>query len=529
MYIPSGELVIILKDNKIFITVCKLFKSLNFRLFVTFFVLGWIPALIVSNVFLNAYYERAIAVRTTDVQNQCKIISNQIVSSDYLNSNTSDTILGELSLISSLYDGRILIIDQDLKVITDTYNLEASKTMIVEEVISCFKTGTSVHVVSGRFIEVAVPIQRVIDETAGTTETLGVILVSASLDAITDNREVLQDSVGLILTIALVMILLLAVVLSNMFVHPFRRLTKKINAVTAEHIEDDIVEKSYTETEQIAGAFNQLLGKIKILDESRQEFVSNVSHELKTPLTSMKVLADSLVQMPDVPVEYYREFMEDISAEIDRENAIIADLLTMVKLDKTQAEMNIQPHNINELLDKVIFDNKPAAIIVIDEATDELYNVMAQLTMSTEVIEAQTYVCGDKKLHRFSPFKDEVITDLSSDIEADELDTIVVPAREDGFNEEFVKNNRWFAIRISSTMLDKIKYVAAYQVAPVSGITHLAEVDRIEKYKVFFKYGTTKKISKISLGKKKGMAPQSPRYSSYKTIVTAKTLDDLWD
>lgn len=191
--------------------------------------------------------------------------------------------------------------------------------------------------------------------------------------------------------------------------------------------------------------------------------------------------------------------------------------------------------NINELLDKVIFDNKPAAIIVIDEATDELYNVMAQLTMSTEVIEAQTYVCGDKKLHRFSPFKDEVITDLSPDIDADELDTIVVPAREDGFNEEFLKNNRWFAIRISSAMIDKIKYIAAYQVAPVSGITHIAEVDRIEKYKdtnkyiVFFKNETTKKISKISLGKKKGMAPQAPRYSSHETILTAKTLDDLWD
>ena len=327
----------------------------------TFFVLGWIPALIVSNVFLNAYYERAIAVRTTDVQNQCKIISNQIVASDYLNSNSSDTILGELSLISSLYDGRIMIIDQDLRVITDTYNLEASKTMIVEEVIRCFKTGTSVHVVSGRFIEVAVPIQKILDEAAGTTETIGVILVSASLDAITDNREVLRDSVSLILTIALVMTILLAVVLSNLFVHPFRRLTKKINAVTAEHIEDDIVEKSYTETEQIADAFNQLLGKIKLLDESRQEFVSNVSHELKTPLTSMKVLADSLIQMPDVPVEYYREFMEDISAEIDRENAIIADLLTMVKLDKTQAEMNIQSHNINELLELILKRLRPIA------------------------------------------------------------------------------------------------------------------------------------------------------------------------
>ena len=327
----------------------------------SFFLLGWVPAAIASGVFLDTYYERAIAVRTTDVQNQCKIISNQIVASDYLDSNKSEAISGELSLISSLYDGRILIIDQDLRVITDTYNLEASKTMIVEEVIRCFKTGTSVHMVSGRFIEVAVPIQRVIDESAGTTETVGVILVSASLDAIMDNRAVLKDSLSLILTIIFVMMILISAVLSVLFVHPFKRMTRKIKAVTAEHIEDDISENSYTETEQIADAFNQLLGKIKLLDESRQEFVSNVSHELKTPLTSMKVLADSLVQMPDVPVEYYREFMEDISKEIDRENDIIADLLTMVKLDKTQAEMNIQPHNMNELLELILKRLRPIA------------------------------------------------------------------------------------------------------------------------------------------------------------------------
>lgn len=327
----------------------------------TLFVLGVLPAVIVSNVFLNAYYERAIAVRTTDVQNQCKIISNQIVASDYLSSNQSDTIQGELSLISSLYDGRIMIIDQDLRVVTDTYNMEASKTMIVEEVIRCFKTGTSVHMVSGRFIEVAVPIQRVIDENAGTTETLGVILVSASLDSITDNRAVLSDSVGLILTITMIVMILVASILAVAFVHPFKRLTKKMKAVTAEHMEDEIQENAYAETMQMADAFNQLKARLKNLDESRQEFVSNVSHELKTPLTSMKVLADSLIQMSDAPVEFYREFMEDISAEIDRENTIIADLLTMVKLDKTQAEMNIQAHNINELLELILKRLKPIA------------------------------------------------------------------------------------------------------------------------------------------------------------------------
>lgn len=204
-------------------------------------------------------------------------------------------------------------------------------------------------------------------------------------------------------------------------------------------------------------------------------------------------------------------------------DAKIADFLKKSKYD-----------NINELLDKVVFDNKPAAIIIIDQATEELYNVLNQLTMATEVIETQTYVSGDKKLYRFTPFKDDVLADLSANEDADELDTIVVPARDDGFKEEFLTNNCWYAIRISAAMLDKIKYIAAYQVAPVSGITCVAEVARIEKYKdtnkyiAYFKPDSVRKISKIGLGKKKGQAPQSPKYSSYKLISTAKTLDDLW-
>ena len=192
-------------------------------------------------------------------------------------------------------------------------------------------------------------------------------------------------------------------------------------------------------------------------------------------------------------------------------------------------------NNINELLDRVIFDNKPAAIIVIDEASEELYKVLGQLTMDTDVVEVQTYINGDVKLHRFTPFNDVVISDLPQSEDADELDTIVVPAREDGFKEEFLQNNRWFVIRISSVMINKIKYIAAYQVAPISGITYVAEVERIEKYKdtnkyiVFFKTGTLKQVNRIGLGNKKGCAPQAPRYASLKNIFSAKTLDDLWN
>lgn len=190
--------------------------------------------------------------------------------------------------------------------------------------------------------------------------------------------------------------------------------------------------------------------------------------------------------------------------------------------------------NVNEMLDQVIFDKRPSAIVIIDEATEELNRVMAQLTMATEVIEAQTYICGERKLHRFTPFKDDLLDDLPAIEDADQLDTIVVPAREEGFHDEFIKNKRWYAVRISSAMIDKIKYVAAYQVAPVSAITYMAEVARIEKFEdsnkyiIYFKEGTLKKISAVELGEKRALAPQAPRYSAYSTILNATTMDDIW-
>ena len=104
-----------------------------------------------------------------------------------------------------------------------------------------------------------------------------------------------------------------------------------------------------------------MLTRVRTLDDSRQEFVSNVSHELKTPLASMKVLADSLNGQEGVPVELYQEFMQDITSEIDRENQIITDLLSLVKMDKKVADLNITQVNINEQLEQLLKRLHPIA------------------------------------------------------------------------------------------------------------------------------------------------------------------------
>ena len=75
----------------------------------------------------------------------------------------------------------------------------------------------------------------------------------------------------------------------------------------------------------------------------------------------MKVLSDSLLAQDDVPVELYKEFMGDIAEEIERESKIINDLLSLVKMDKTSANLNIQQENINELVEHILKRLRPIA------------------------------------------------------------------------------------------------------------------------------------------------------------------------
>ena len=122
-----------------------------------------------------------------------------------------------------------------------------------------------------------------------------------------------------------------------------------------------IADLDYTEIREIADDFNNIMDRANETDQSRAEFVSNVSHELKTPITSIKVLAESLNTQENVPLEVYQEFMQDIVSEIDRESKIIEDLLTLVRMDKSAATLNISSVNMNELLEMTLKRLKPLA------------------------------------------------------------------------------------------------------------------------------------------------------------------------
>ena len=332
-------------------------KSLRFQIFLLLLIFGIVPGFFLRAGLLSAYEHRAVEVQTSDITGQAQLLATQIASSNYLSDQLEENISVQLDQMSTMYDGRILLVDASFTVVEDNYQLDEGKVILLPDVIRAYRGETvQTYDRDNHYIEVILPI---IDQH--TSGTRGVLMVSESTDSMELNRGYLKQWALLIQLLIGVMVIVIGCSVSVVMTKPLKRLAKSVRDVHDGYENDFKGIDTYTETAAISAACHGMLRRLQILDETRQEFVSNVSHELKTPLASMKVLADSLIGQEDVPVEFYREFMTDIGEEIDRENKIINDLLSLVKMDKTSANVNISSVNINELMELIMKRLRPIA------------------------------------------------------------------------------------------------------------------------------------------------------------------------
>lgn len=217
---------------------------------------------------------------------------------------------------------------------------------------------------------------------------------------------------------------------------------------------------------------------------------------------------------------------------------VIKEALQKIKSSWSKCEAFAKKNgyeNVDYLLESIIHKKDSFnAMLIIDELSEELETVLiSRFRFPVEILTLKRFKSNTGNvLYDFEPFLYEVKSEVTK-VEVAEIDTIVVPAREDGFNDVFIGENSWYSIRLNSSMIPKIKYIAAYQVSPISAITHIAEVANIEQYQDTNKYilyfnGNAKKIKSVKLGKTKGKAPQSSRYTSRDRILKAKSMDEVF-
>lgn len=317
--------------------------------------MGILPMLVMEHGVLSTYRQSVLKNKIIDIQSQLNQIARKIGSANSYIDEKTPIYQEDITLLSDVYDGRILVVNSQMRIVYDTYVFEEGKTLISGSVIDGLlgRKGNEVRNENGIY-EITIPIHD------NGNHVIGVFLVNINQSDLLVTFLETSGELYVIRILLMLAVCVIAFIFSGMLVKPIEALTSSIRRFS-EGYHEHVPVVGYSEIAELSGAFNKLFGKMTELDESRQEFVSNVSHELKTPITSIKVLADSLNAQKDAPVELYREFMADIAEEIDREKKIINDLLTLVRLDKTTAALNIERVNINELVEAVLKRLSPIA------------------------------------------------------------------------------------------------------------------------------------------------------------------------
>ncbi len=192
-------------------------------------------------------------------------------------------------------------------------------------------------------------------------EIIGAVLYASSIQDVVDATNRLQISTFWIFIFACGVIIVSSLLTTNLITKPIKKLTDVAIRISNGDLSQRARIKGRSEIAEMAQTFDMMCGKLQNMDQQRSEFVSDASHELKTPLASMKILVESMLYQDNVPEEVYKDFLSDVNGEIDRMNRLITDLLLISKMDSDIVTINLEKVPISTLVKKCVTALAPIA------------------------------------------------------------------------------------------------------------------------------------------------------------------------
>lgn len=379
-FIRSGAQVIILTTmNRSRRFFNKL--SISVIIFLLLFLVGLGGCLFVSGNLYHTWRKEILndsSVRL--LKEHSEAIANRIEATEFTRKPDDESVISELCDLALLFGGRAVVCNEELRVVYDTAQTDIGRYMLFDDAVRAIN-GDSVHTVfeeeeTGMLL---IPIPGMMRNAPN-----GVLCYVFPMK---EQMKLLHSTRNRVVSLCVIF----SVFLIGFGIFACTRIAKPMNHLAKAMLHpydngqnDPIdVRVGYREIGEIMDNANHMISRLNEADKTRREFVSNVSHELKTPMSSIKVLADSLLMQDNsIPEETYREFLTDIHEEIDRENLIINDLLTLVSMEGKENPLNLSKTHVNKLLEvvlnrvlpiakdnniEVIFDNYRDVYAEIDE------------------------------------------------------------------------------------------------------------------------------------------------------------------
>ncbi|WP_050354531.1 sensor histidine kinase [Gottschalkia purinilytica] len=192
-------------------------------------------------------------------------------------------------------------------------------------------------------------------------EVIGSILIFASINDIYDAVYYINQKLTIFSILSIIIISIVNFIFTGYVFKPLQIFNQAILKISEGDLNQKIKIETNDEFRKLADTFNMMTEKLDEEDKQKKDFVAYVSHELKTPLSSIKLLSESLIHENEININIYREFLHDISSEVDRLNNIVEDLLTSMELDISKIKINFEYVNISTLIEKTVLKLKPLA------------------------------------------------------------------------------------------------------------------------------------------------------------------------
>ena len=184
-------------------------------------------------------------------------------------------------------------------------------------------------------------------------EVVGGIYLAQNVMSINNTVNSLMDSLIFFCCVTIILISLLSIGLSVAITLPLNQFKQTASEISKGNFKKRITTKGISEFVEVANSMNYMCDELSLIEENRRKFVSDVSHELKTPMASIKLVCDC-IKGADYNPEMVKELLGDMSEEVDRLTRIVERLLELTKLDGKKAELNLTECNIKEMLNQVV-------------------------------------------------------------------------------------------------------------------------------------------------------------------------------
>lgn len=311
--------------------------------------------MVLSSFLLGTLYTYLFDQKKMDLLTSSNIIASMLSESfneEYINSR--------ISQMSFLKSSRTIVVNSESKVIYDSYEETNFKgkffinSSITNALLGSGQDTSNYYRENGSyFVEAAVPVVK-------NSKTIGAVFMIVSGDSTQQLVGQIRNTIIVLGVLIMVFVSIFSTSIAGILTYPVEKLTAFINNMPKDSLKKAEV-TSKDEIGQLAMAFNNLIERLAELEEKRRAFVSDASHELKTPLSIIKLLSESLIQTENPDPEFIKEFLSDMNKEVERLTRIIERLLNLTQMDTRQLNMELVEVDMREMLEEIHRKLEPLA------------------------------------------------------------------------------------------------------------------------------------------------------------------------